>query len=389
MVGRDAPIAIIGGGIIGCLTAWNLRVLGHQGPLQVIERDSSYARASTALSAASIRAQFACPVNVWLSLYGIDFLRNASARLGEPTEIGLVEQGYLILGAEARSRARLAALRMQQGLGAEVGLFDREALATRFPWLDLSGVDFATFGTAGEGWFDAWALLQAARKAAQARGVTFVGGEVAGLARADGGLVLALSEGRALPADAVVLAAGAWSGRLAARFGFALPVAPRKRTVFRIRAPLDPAGLPMLFDLSGAWLRPEGDGFIAGMQPDAANDPDADGDFEPDLHLFEDRLWPLLAARVPALEQLRMEGAWAGHYEMNLFDHNGIVGPIPEVPGLFVATGFSGHGVMHAPGVSLGLAELMLDGRYRTLDLAPLGIDRVRDGQPLAESEIY
>lgn len=388
-VSRDAPIAIIGGGIIGCLTAWQLRILGHEGPLTVIERDSSYAQSSTALSAASIRTQFACPVNVWLSLYGIDFLRHAAARLGQPAEIGFVEQGYLILGAEARRAHRMQALAMQQGLGAEVEGLERVELAARFPWLDLSGVEFATFGRQGEGWFDAWALLQAARKAAQAQGALFLPGEVTGLARGERGLGLALADGTLLQAEACLLAAGAWSGRLAARFGVKLPVAPRKRTVFRIRAPLDAAGMPMLFDLSGAWIRPEGAGFIAGIQPDAADDPDADGDFEPDLALFEDRLWPLLAARVPALQQLRMEGAWAGHYEMNLFDHNGIVGAVPGWPGLFVATGFSGHGVMHAPGVALGMAELMLDGRYRTLDLAPLGFDRVTDGRPLAESEIY
>jgi glycine/D-amino acid oxidase-like deaminating enzyme len=384
-----ASVAIIGGGIIGCLTAWNLRVRGHEGPLHVVERDSSYARSSTALSAASIRTQFACPVNVALSLHGIDFLRNASARLGQPAEIGLVEQGYLILGTAARQAHRMEALAMQQRLGAAIRRLDPPELATHFPWLDLSGVDYATFGTAGEGWFDAWALLQGARKAAQACGAVFVGGEVAGLKQGGNGLELELSDGARLRADACLLAAGAWSGRVAAQFGVALPVAPRKRTVFRIRAPLEAAGMPMLFDLTGAWIRPEGEGFIAGIQPDPARDPDADGDFEPDLSLFEERLWPLLAARVPALQQLRMEGAWAGHYEMNLFDHNGIVGRIPEVPGLYVATGFSGHGVMHAPGVALGMAELMRDGRYRTLDLGPLGLDRVREMRPLAESEIY
>ena len=132
-----------------------------------------------------------------------------------------------------------------------------------------------------------------------------------------------------LPADHVVIAAGPASGRIAALADIALPIEPRKRTVFMIRAPLDGAGMPLVFDTSGMWIRPEGDGFICGISLPAAADHDPGGNFDPDLELLEDPLWPLLAHRIPALEQLRLQRAWAGHYDMCLLDHNAVIGPIP------------------------------------------------------------
>lgn len=145
----------------------------------------------------------------------------------------------------------------------------------------------------------------------------------------------------------------------------------------------------MLFDTSGAWIRPEGEGFICGIAPPEEDDPDAAGNFEPDHDLLETTLWPALAHRVPALEQLRVERAWAGHYEVNALDHNGIVGPHDQIPNLVFATGFSGHGVMHSPAAGRAVAELITSGTYQTLDLSPLGFSRIRAGKPLAETVVY
>lgn len=381
-------IVIIGGGIIGSLTA---RALCREGltDVTVIERDPTYQFSSTALSAASIRTQFGCPVNVELSLYGAQFLKGVKAELGEDAEIGFVEGGYLILGDEATAPARRAALAMQRSLGANIADYDRAATAAAFTWLATDDIAIATHGRANEGWFDAWGLLQAARRAAIASGARYLHAEVDGFTT-DGARVTGVRAGGSVhPCDWVVNAAGPASGAVTRLLGIDLPVRPRKRTVFHFKAPLERAGMPMLFDISGAWMRPEGDGFIGGIQPDEANDPDADGDFEPDHALFEDRLWPLLAARVPALEQLRLVRAWAGHYEMCLFDHNGVIGPHPELANLVFATGFSGHGVMHAPGTARGVAEWIAHGAYRTIDLTPLGFGRIAANRPMPESAIY
>lgn len=128
---------------------------------------------------------------------------------------------------------------------------------------------------------------------------------------------------------------------------------------------------------------------IGGIQPDADADPDAEGDFEPDHALFEVRLWPLLADRVPALEEIRLLNAWAGHYEMNMFDHNGVIGPHGTYANLVFATGFSGHGVMHAPGTARAVAEWITTGGYQSIDVTALGFDRIAHGRPMPESAIY
>lgn len=387
--GEDT-VVIVGGGIIGCLTGWFLRETGHHGRIVIVEQDSSYRFSSTALSAASIRTQFGCPVNVELSLFGGDFLRDVTRRLDPDAAIGLVEGGYLILGSAETLAARRDALAMQRALGAAVEELDVAALNERFAWLATHGVALATLGLSGEGWFDAWALLQAARRAAIGRGVAFVEREATGLdVSGDAVTAITCSDGTRIPGRWFVNAAGALSGRVAAWAGIDLPVAPRKRTVFHFKAPLDGAGLPMLFDVSGAWLRPEGDGFIGGIQPDAEADPDAHDDFEPHHDLFEETFWPLVADRVPALEQVRLLNAWAGHYEMNLFDHNGVVGPHTRFENLLFATGFSGHGVMHAPGVARAVAEHVVYGAYRSIDVTPLGFERIAAGRPMPESAIY
>jgi glycine/D-amino acid oxidase-like deaminating enzyme len=145
-------------------------------------------------------------------------------------------------------------------------------------------------------------------------------------------------------------------------------------------------GFPLLIDPSGFWIRPEGSRFIAGVAP-AAVDPD-DAPLEPECEAFESQLWPALAARVPAFEAARLERAWAGYYDMNVFDHNGIVGFHPEVANLGLMNGFSGHGMQQGPVVGRGMAELILHGRFTTVDLTPLSYERIVAGLPLRELNV-
>ncbi|MCB1376264.1 MAG: FAD-binding oxidoreductase, partial [Rhodobacteraceae bacterium] len=159
-------------------------------------------------------------------------------------------------------------------------------------------------------------------------------------------------------------------------------------TVFHVSCPTPLPGCPLLIDPSGIWLRPEGRGFITGFAPPEAQDCDDLPLDQPELAAFEDFVWPTLAARIPAFEALRLERAWAGYYEMNTFDHNAIVGPHPACDKLLFANGFSGHGLQQSPAVGRGLAEWIVHGGYRTLDLSPLGWARVLAGQPLVERNV-
>ena len=383
-------IVIVGGAIVGSFVAYFLQEKGFAGKIRVVERDPSYRQSSTALSAASIRTQFGCAVNIRMSLFGADFFRNVKARLGPEADIGFVENGYLILGSPETSAARLAGLEMQRGEGAEVEGYGPSELLARFPWLNVEDLGLSTFGTRNEGWFDAWSLLSLVRRRARERGAEYISAEARSLAIHKGKVVgVKLASGETIKADWCVNAAGANSASLVADLGIPLPISPRKGTVFSLKAPLAGAGFPMLFDISGAWIRPEGEGFIGGIAPLEHDDPEAFDDFEPAYDLFEQTVWPTLAHRIPALEQLRVERAWAGHYEVNALDHNGVVGPHDEVPNLVFATGFSGHGVMHSPAAGRGVAEQILSGAYETIDLTELGYRRIRAGKPLQETIVY
>jgi glycine/D-amino acid oxidase-like deaminating enzyme len=187
----------------------------------------------------------------------------------------------------------------------------------------------------------------------------------------------------------VIVTAGTGAAPLLETAGLALPVRPRKRCIFYVRCPEALPGFPLLIDPTGVYARPEGVGFICGVSPPEDRDPDVGpDDFEVDHTLFEETVWPTLAARVPAFERLRLERAWAGHYDMNLFDHNAFAGPAPGVEGLLLACGFSGHGLQQAPAVGRGLAELAAHGRTLTLDLSPLSPARFGENRKLIERNV-
>ncbi|RMM02440.1 hypothetical protein ALQ86_03716 [Pseudomonas amygdali pv. eriobotryae] len=390
MTQQSNSVVVIGGAIIGSFVAFFLRREGYTGAIKVIERDSTYQFSSTALSASSIRTQFGCPFNISMSLFSASVLKDIKAWFGEDADIGFEERGYLMLGSPEGTNAQTANALMQREHGASVDILTPEQTKERFPWINSDDLGIATYGAKNEGWFDAWALLQLVRGAAKKLGVEYVHGEASGISQLNGKVQsVQLKDGSNLPCDWCVNAAGAASGKVASWLGIELPVEPRKRTVFHIKTPVPTQGFPMLFDNSGAWIRPEGDGFIAGIALEEPVDVHAEGDFEPSHHLLEETLWPLLAHRIPQMEQLRLQRSWAGHYEMNLLDHNGVVGPHHEITNFVFATGFSGHGVMHSPATGRGVAELIVHGKYQSIDLSPLGYERIRDNLPIVEYVIY
>jgi len=385
-------VAIIGGGAIGSAVAcFLLQDPAFAGEVTVIERDPTYARASSALSASSIRQQFSTAINIEIGQFGIEFLRGVGERLavgGERPEIGLVEGGYLFL-ASAAGRATLEENhRIQKTLGADVALLDPAGLRARFPWISTEGIAAGSLGLSGEGWFDGYSLLQAYRRKARSLGAPYIAAEARGFGR-DGARISAvrLADGSTVPCDIAVNAAGPWAREPAAWLGIDLPVRARRRSVFVFTCPTPVEGAPLLIDPSGVYFRPEGRGFICGTSPDPARDPD-DLPLDPEHELFEEVIWPVLARRVPAFEALRQTSAWAGYYELNTFDYNGIVGSHPQVPNLIFANGFSGHGLQQSPAVGRGVAELIAHGGYRTLDLSPLAFERIAANRPLLEKNV-
>lgn len=387
-------VLIAGGAVTGSSVAWHLAAdPAFAGRVLVVEPDPTYERAATALSAGSIRQQFSSAVNVEVSLHGIAFLRSIGERLavdGDRPDIGLHEGGYLFLATDAGREVLAGNHALQTALGADIAWFDAAELPARFPWLAVHDLAAGCWGRTGEGWFDGYGLMMAFKRAAQARGVQYRTARVTRLLRGPDGAVIGgvLDDGTEVHAGTTVVAAGAGARPLAATAGVELPIRVGRRQVFAFTCPTPLEAFPLLIDPSGVWCRPEGPGFICGLSPDDADDPDAPDDFTVERAFFDDRIWPVLAARVPAFDRVRVTRSWAGHYDMNTFDHNVLLGAVPGVTGVLVASGFSGHGLQQSPAVGRGLAELIVHGRYTTLDLSPLDYERYVRGERLVERNV-
>ena len=389
---RQPDVVIVGGGAMGSAIATFLAMdPAFDGRIVVVERDPTYGHASSALSASSIRQQFSTPENIRMSRFSWSFLAEADQHLavdGTPASVGLHESGYLYLAGPDAASTLQANHRVQRAEGADVVLLEPAALGARFPWLTVDDLGLGSLGLGGEGWFDGYALLRAFRRKARSLGVEYLAAEVVALRRAGDRVTAAvLADGAEIPCGALVNAAGPWAGQVAAMAGVRLPVEARRRCIFVFDARQRLPECPLVIDPSGAWFRPEGDAFICGTHP-AEDDDTADLPLHVDRRQFEDLLWPILAARVPAFEAVKVTNAWAGYYEMNTFDHNAILGLHPEIANLYFANGFSGHGIQQSPAVGRAIAELIAHGRYVSLDLSVFGFERIAAGRQVLERNV-
>lgn len=384
-----ADVVVIGGAVMGASVAFWLKRMQPMLDVLVVERDPSFARASTALSAAGIRQQFTTPVNVEISRFGIGFIRNFQESLGLDVGIptlGLRENGYLFL---ARSNTALATLTevaaMQHAHGAATEIWTPDQTAARLPWLNTADLAGASFGPRDEGFFDNMGLLAGFRSAAKALGARFITDTVTGLTTSAGRVTgVMLGQGGHVACGAAVNAAGPRAAEVMAMAGLPLAVEPRKRTVFVIDAPnARLPGAPLLIDTE-YWIRPEHQQWITATVPADDGPCDAD-DFEPDLNLWEEVIWPALWHRAPCFDAVKVIRHWVGHYAYNTLDQNAILGPHPALPNLYLINGFSGHGLQQSPAVGRGVAEHILTGGWQTLDLSDLSVERMIEGRPFAE----
>ncbi len=385
-------VLIVGGAAVGSAAAYFLASEpGFQGRVLVLEQDMRYEKSATALSAASIRHQFSTPENIRLSQFGTHFLQTMAPALavdGQLPDFGFKERGYLFLATAAGLPVLQSNHRVQRSEQVDVALLDPAQLRERFAWLHVDDLSAGSLGLSGEGWLDAYGLMQGLRRKAVSLGVQYQQAQVVGLQREGRRIVSArLSDGRDLTFDTVINAAGTGAAALARSAGIHLPVESRKRSIFFFTSSAKLPDCPMVIDPTGAYFRPEGEGFICGIAPRPEEDPECH-DFEVQHALFEEVLWPILAARVPGFEALRLQRSWAGHYDMNLLDHNLILGAHPDIENLLFANGFSGHGLQQSPAVGRALSELVTYGGFRTLDLQAFGWSRVLDKRPLLEINV-
>jgi glycine/D-amino acid oxidase-like deaminating enzyme len=388
----SSKVVIVGGGVIGSSVAYFLRASDPTVSVTVIERDTTYARSSSALSAASIRQQFSTPLSVQMSLYGIEFLRGIGELLevdGAKPCIDLHEGGYLFLATPPGESTLRENHAMQTSLGADISLLDKASLSAKFPWLNTGDLAAGAYGNSGEGWFDGYGLVQALKKKAQALGARYVPADVTQM-EMSGNHVSSVSThtGERFECDTVVNAAGPWARGIALMMGIDIPVRARRRSIFNVSSPARLSACPLLIDPTGVYFRPEGKTYICGTSPDAGNDPDDLPLDQVDHAIFDDVIWPTLANRVPEFEALRVENSWSGYYEYNVLDQNAIIGYHPQIDNCVFANGFSGHGLQQGPATGRGVSELILGGKYRALDLSSLGWSRVIENRPIVEKNV-
>lgn len=389
--GYDA--VIIGGAVMGSSSAYFLTENpDFDGTVLVIEPDPTYATSSTTLSAASIRHQFSNPVNIALSRFGTEFIRDFAALVGvdgDAPDLGFRETGYMFLASDTGLETLRRNVELQQSCGADVHLLSPAETARRFPYLNVDDLAGASFGETGEGTLDAHSLLQGFRGRARHNGATYTTDRAVGL-QIDSDRVVAveLASGDTVSCRHVVNAAGPRARSIARLAGVDIPVEPRKRSVFVFdcRTPIN-GRFPLTIDITGIHVRTEPPYFLAGgvPRPDVAVDPD---DFKVMRDEFEDQVWPALAHRIPQFGEIKVRHSWAGHYAYNTLDQNAIIGPAVGLPNFLFANGFSGHGLQQAAGVGRGISELITYGEYRTLDLTDLGHRRVVAKEPFVETVI-
>lgn len=394
-------VIIVGGAVIGSSVAYFLaQNPDFDGSILVVERDPTYVRAATSLSSSSIRNQFSNPVNVEISRFGTDFIRNFAETMqvaGDKPDLQFHEGGYLFL---ANTPDQVQTLRenhdVQIACGADVVLWERDELAAAFPHLNTDDILLASYGRSGEGWFNNTGLMYGFKNKARELGADYITDEVVAVSRENNRVTgVVLKSGQAVSAGTIVNASGVSAALTAQMAGLNVPVEPRKRTLFVYDCAQTPEGsatvnggrLPLMIDPSGVFCRPEGRFFLTGCPPVA--DPAVDyDDFTPRYEEFEEIIWPALAERSPAFEAIKVVNQWAGHYDFNVLDHNLIVGRHPEVENFIFANGFSGHGLQQGPATGRAVSELIIYNGYRTLDLSEVGYERVIANKPFLEKAV-
>ncbi|WP_281981484.1 NAD(P)/FAD-dependent oxidoreductase [Thalassorhabdomicrobium marinisediminis] len=390
-------IVIIGGAIYGSAVAWFLTDNSDfDGSILVIERDPSYADCATAHTNSCIRQQFSNPLNVQISRFGAEFIKNFRGFMGgDPRvpELSIQSYGYMYLADTPAFADQLCASHaVQQQAGAATQLMTPEEIKAAYPFYNVDDILLGSINLVDEGYWDGGTVFEWWRRSARERGVEYLAGEVTGMSLNTAGTrveSVTLASGEVIACGQVVNATGPRGAVTARMAGIEIPVEPRKRFtwIFSAETPLD-RELPLTIDPSGVHVRQDGpQTYLAGGHTD--DDPAvAPDDFAMDHSLWQEKIWPAIATRIPQFEAIRVVTEWTGHYDFNTLDQNAIVGPHDVVENFHFLNGFSGHGLQQSPAMGRGAAEMLVYGAYRTLDLSPFGFDRIRQGRAFAEAAI-
>jgi glycine/D-amino acid oxidase-like deaminating enzyme len=391
---QSYDIILIGGAMYGSSIAWWLsRDPAFDGSILLVERDLSFEFAATSHTNSCIRQQFSNTTNIQISQFGAEFINNFQSYFDHDPrvpDIPIQSFGYMYL---ANTAADAENLRQSQVVQAQLGAGTRHMTAAEiqaeYPFYNVDDITAGNHNTANEGYFDGGTIFDWCKRVAQEKGAEYVQNEVVTINRQANRIhSVTLASGETLSCGLLVNCTGPRGAHTARMAGIDLPVEPRKRYsfIFDAEQPLD-RDLPLTIDPSGVHMRSEGRYYLAGCPPDD-DAPVAYDDFKQDHSIWQEKVWPILAARVPKFEAIKLINSWAGHYDYNTFDQNAIIGPHHEVENFLFANGFSGHGLQQSMAIGRGLAEFITYGAYRSIDLSPFAYKRIAEGNPLVEKAV-
>lgn len=389
-------VVIVGGAVIGSSVAC---FLGNNpdfnGSILVVEKDPTYEFTSTAHTNSCMRQQFSAEINIRISQFAADYVKNLRQYLSNDPrvpELAFHSYGYMYLADNEASADDLReAQKIQQACGAGTRFMTPDDLARDYPFYNLDGIVGANHNLIDEGYFDGGTLFDWYKRSAREQGAEYVTNEVVAMTRNAAGTrveSVTLLNGDVIGCGQVVNASGPRAVLTSRMAGIEIPVEPRKRYtfVFAAETPLD-RDLPLTIDPSGVHVRSDGAYYLAGCPPDEDQAVNCD-DFEEDHSIWESKVWPALANRIPHFEAIKVINSWAGHYAYNTLDQNAILGPHTDVENFVFVNGFSGHGFQQSPAVGRGMSELITYGEYKSLDLSPFSFARIQAGEPFLEKAV-
>jgi len=389
-------VVIVGGAMYGSSVAWFLADNpDFNGSVLVVERDPTYEFTSTAHTNSCMRQQFSNEINVRVSQFAAEFVKNFREFMGNDPRVPAVQLqsfGYMYLASdEAFADVLRASQKVQAACGAGTKIMSADEIERDYPFYNVADIVAGSHNLIDEGYFDGNTLFDWWKRSARERGAEYISNEVVAMSRNKSGTRIesvTIKSGEVVACGTVVNASGPRAVRTSRMAGIEIPVEPRKRYSFSFSAekPLD-RDLPLTIDPSGVTMRTDGHNYLGGCPPD--DDPPVDyNDFVEDLSIWEEKAWPAIAARIPQFEAIKLINSWVGHYAFNTLDHNAILGPHTEVENFLFVNGFSGHGFQQSPAVGRGISELITYGEYRTLDLTPFNYTRIAENRPFVEKAI-
>jgi sarcosine oxidase subunit beta len=375
---KTADIVIIGGGVVGVSIAYHL-ALRKAGKIILLEK-GQLGEGSTSRCVGGIRTQFSTEINIQFSLESLKRFEKFEDEFGVNPEFKRI--GYLFLATtETEIRVFKENVKLQKKFGIPVEFLNSDEIERRWPYLRMDDILGGTF-CSWDGYAGPSEVLSGFVNGAKRLGVKiYEGTEATGVSLEDGKVSGVGTKGEEISTPIVVNAGGPFASLIGEMAGVRIPVKPLRRQVF-VTAPfhLTDQVIPLTIDFHRGWyFRPEVDGFLLSGPLDLEPSFNTNIDYEAMAEASENAIY-----RVPALEKARIARGWAGLYEISP-DNHAILGKVPEVEGFILANGFSGHGFQHSPAVGKVIAELIVEGKSKTIDISPLSIERFEKGELILE----